>query len=68
MNRLQVCFLALAGLSASLRAEPLAVRAGSVTYRVDPATLGIEAARAGAAPIQVMQPLHAPQAAAPVRG
>jgi hypothetical protein len=65
--RVSLGLLALSGLAGRSAADPLAVRAGSVTYKVDAATLNIEAARAGAAPIQIMPPLHAPEAAAPVQ-
>src|SRR4051812_16683237 len=65
-----LCLGLLASLLASAAAaaaDPLSLRAGPVTYVVDPATLKIDARPDGAAPVAVMPPLHAPEAAAVTR-
>ncbi|SFI58806.1 Glycosyl hydrolases related to GH101 family, GHL1-GHL3 [Caulobacter sp. UNC279MFTsu5.1] len=63
--RLSLCFAALACFAVSAAAaDPVALRAGSVTYAVDPATLKIDVRPDGAAPLMVMPPLHAPEAVA----
>jgi hypothetical protein len=54
----------LAASAASAAAAPVALRAGRVTYLVEPATLKIDARPDGAAPLAVMPPLHAPEPAA----
>lgn len=55
----------LASLAASATmAAPLTLRAGAVTYAVDPATLAVEARPDNAAPVAVMPPLHAAEAVA----
>jgi len=60
-----LCLGVLAGLTASAAAaDPVALRAGPVTYLVDPATLKIDARPDGAPALAVMPPLHAPEAAA----
>jgi len=46
-------------------ADPLALHAGNVTFTIDPATLGIDAVD-NRGPVQVMPPLHAPEAVTPV--
>jgi hypothetical protein len=69
MNRLRLllCLLALGAFGGPVAARPIILRAGDVTYRVDPDTLGIDATRPGGPSIPVMQPLHAPQAVRPSR-
>ena len=58
------CSGLLAGLAASAAvAAPVALRAGPVTYLVDPATLRIDARPDGAALLPVMSALHEPEAA-----
>ncbi len=63
--RLLPFLLALPGLALPAAADPIAIRAAAVTYTVDPATLRIDAAPDGEAPLPVMPPLHAPEAVAP---
>ena len=56
----------LAGLVASTAmAEPITLRAGKVSYVVDPATLKIDARPDGGTILAVLPPLHAPETATP---
>ena len=56
----------LAGLVASTAmAEPITLRAGKVSYAVDPATLKIDARPDGGTILAVLPPLHAPETATP---
>ncbi len=64
-------FLGILGASAVLAsgavaADSLALRVGAVTYAIDPATLTIDAVENGTT-IDLMPPLHAPEAAAPAK-
>jgi len=64
---LSAAFLALVLSTGSAAAQAIAVRTGSVTYEVNPATLRIDARLPGGALVQIMQPLHLPQATSPSR-
>lgn len=52
----------LALMTSTAMAEPVTVRAGKVTYAVDPATLEVDARPDRGATVAVLPPLHAPQA------
>ena len=64
MTPIPTAFVALLALMTSTAmAEPVAVRAGKITYAVDPATLKIDAKPDGGAVVAVLPPLHAPELA-----
>lgn len=59
----EALLIAAFGLVASTAlAEPVILRAGKVTYAIDPATLKVDAQPDGGAAVAVLPPLHAPEA------
>ena len=54
----------ISGGTAVAAADPIVLRAGATTYRIDPATLEIEATN-GAGRVAIMPPLHAAETATP---
>lgn len=61
MTRTPTVFVTLLALMASTAmAEPVTLRAGRITFAVDPATLRVDAKPDGAAAVAVLPPLHAP--------
>ncbi|WP_443747380.1 glycoside hydrolase [Asticcacaulis solisilvae] len=68
MPRLPLLIILLSGLAApAVQASPLTVRAGAVTYTVDPETLKIDAVPDKGAAVAIMPALHAAEAAAVTR-
>lgn len=59
----EALLIAAFGLVASTAlAGPVTLRAGNVTYAIDPATLKVDAKPDGGAAVPVLPPLHAPEA------
>ena len=54
----------MAGYATAAAADPITLRAGGTTYRIDPATLEIEATD-GMGKVAIMPPLHPAEAATP---